>query len=130
MTYYLSMENTSTLSKEIIHITFRCAMHLHGHRNKMVPLMKPFILTDLNNGVKLRNYICWSINNTHSHCLSCHVNNHHINNKNMVLTSPVKISHNETFDIKGYYHSFHTMCPLSRMRAYMTSLMASCVAIH
>jgi hypothetical protein len=56
MTYYLSMEKISTLPNEIIHIIFGCAMHLHGHRNKMVPLMKPSILADLNYDVKLRNY--------------------------------------------------------------------------
>jgi hypothetical protein len=35
-----------------------CTMHLHGHQNKMVPVMKPFILVDLNDGIKFRNYTC------------------------------------------------------------------------
>jgi hypothetical protein len=32
-------------------------VHLHGHRNKVMPFMKLFILADLNNGVKFHNYI-------------------------------------------------------------------------
>jgi hypothetical protein len=41
---------------ETIHITPRCTMHFHGHQNKMVPLMKPFILVDFNNGIEFHNY--------------------------------------------------------------------------
>jgi hypothetical protein len=41
MTFQLPIvKKTSTLSNETIHITFECAMHLHGHRNKVVLLMK------------------------------------------------------------------------------------------
>jgi hypothetical protein len=76
------MEKMNTLPDETIHITPRCAMHLHGHWNKVVPLMKPFILVDLNNGVKFCRYNCWSINDIH---------NHHISNKNLVLMNHVKI---------------------------------------
>jgi hypothetical protein len=50
------MKKTSTLPNEMIHITFRCTMHLCGHQNKMVPLMNPFILVDLGNNVKFHNY--------------------------------------------------------------------------
>jgi hypothetical protein len=44
------VKKTNTLLNETIHITLECAMHLHGHRNKMMSFMKPSILTDLNNG--------------------------------------------------------------------------------
>ncbi len=53
-----TMEKTSTFPDETIHITLGCAMHLHGHWNKMMPLMKPSILVDLNNGTKVHNCIC------------------------------------------------------------------------
>jgi hypothetical protein len=52
------MEKMSTFPNEMIHIAFGCAMHLHGHRNKVVPLMKPSILADLNNGVKFCSWTC------------------------------------------------------------------------
>ncbi len=52
------MEKTSTLLDEMIHITPKCVVHLHGHRNKMVALMKPFILADLSDGAKFCNCIC------------------------------------------------------------------------
>jgi hypothetical protein len=32
-------------------------LHLHDPQNKMVPLMMPFILVDLSNGVKFHSYI-------------------------------------------------------------------------
>jgi hypothetical protein len=51
------MEKTITLLHEMIHIVFGCVMHLHDHWNKVVPFMKPFILTDLNNGIKFYNCI-------------------------------------------------------------------------
>jgi hypothetical protein len=52
MTSWLSiMEKINTFPIEMIHIMPECIMHLHGHRNKMLPLMKPFILVDLSNGV-------------------------------------------------------------------------------
>ncbi len=46
------MEKMNTLLDEMIHITHTCAMHVHGRRNKVVPLMKPFILVDFTNVVK------------------------------------------------------------------------------
>jgi hypothetical protein len=46
------MENMNTLPNETIHITPRLALHLHDHRNKKMLVMKPFILMDLNNGIK------------------------------------------------------------------------------
>jgi hypothetical protein len=52
------VKNTSTHPNEIIHIMPMCAMHLHGHLNKMVPLKKHFILVDLNDGTKFHNYTC------------------------------------------------------------------------
>ncbi len=52
----------STLFDEIIHITFGCVMHLHGHQNKMVPFMKPFIFTYFSNGVKFPNCTYWLSN--------------------------------------------------------------------
>ncbi len=47
-------KKTSTLLDEMIHIMFKCAMHLHGRWNKMVPFMKPSIFVDLSNGTKFR----------------------------------------------------------------------------
>jgi hypothetical protein len=41
------MENMGTFLNETIHITPRCAIHLDGHQNKMVPFMKPSILAIL-----------------------------------------------------------------------------------
>jgi hypothetical protein len=42
MTFQLFIvEKMSTLFNEMIHITFRCIVHLHGHQNKMVPFIKP-----------------------------------------------------------------------------------------
>jgi RsiW-degrading membrane proteinase PrsW (M82 family) len=38
------MEKTNTLLNETIHIMPGCAMHLHGHWNKMVAFMKPLYL--------------------------------------------------------------------------------------
>ncbi len=58
------VETTGTLFNEMIHITPECAMHLHGHWNKMVPFMRPFIFVDLNNGVKFCNYTYWLTNDT------------------------------------------------------------------
>jgi hypothetical protein len=84
------VEKVGTFLDEMIHITHECVMHLHGHQNKMVLFMKCFIFVDLNNGVKFRNYTCWSINDTQSHCLLHRVNNHHINNENLVLSGHVE----------------------------------------
>ncbi len=84
------VEKMGTLLNETIHITPECVMHLHGHQNKMVPFMKPFILVDFNNGVKFCNYTCWSINDTQSHRFPHQVSNHHINNEDLVLSGHVK----------------------------------------
>ncbi len=75
------VEKTGTIYGETIHIMHGCTMHLHGHQNKVLPLMKLFILVDFNNDVKFHNYTCWSINDTPSHHLPHHVNNHHIATK-------------------------------------------------
>jgi hypothetical protein len=40
----LIVKKTSTFLDEMIHITHKCTMHLHGHQNKMVPLIKPLCL--------------------------------------------------------------------------------------
>jgi hypothetical protein len=76
---------------DTIHIMPRCVMHLHDHQNKFVPLMKPFILVNLNNGDKFRTCTFWSIKDIRSHRLLCRVNNYHIDNKDLVFTSHVKI---------------------------------------
>jgi chromate transport protein ChrA len=34
------VEKTSIFPDEEIHIMLECALHLHGHQNKVVPLMK------------------------------------------------------------------------------------------
>ncbi len=45
MTFRSSIvEKIDTLPNETIHMTFGCVVHLHGHKNKVVPLMKPSIL--------------------------------------------------------------------------------------
>ncbi len=85
------VEKMNTLLDETINITPECVMHLHDHRNKVVPFMKPSILVDLRNGVKFRSYTCWMTNDIKNHCLLCWVNNHHISNKNLVLSTHVKI---------------------------------------
>ncbi len=46
------MEKTSTLFVEMIHIMPECVVHLYDHQNKVMPLIKPSIFVDLNNGVK------------------------------------------------------------------------------
>jgi hypothetical protein len=76
---------------ETIHIMLGCVVHLHGHHNKVMPLMKPFIFTDLNNGVKFRNCICWLTNDTWSHSLLCWVSNLHISNEDLILSGHVEI---------------------------------------
>jgi hypothetical protein len=53
--------------------------------------MKPSILMDFNNDAKFHSYTCRSTNDTHNHCVSCWVNNHHIGNKDMVFMSHEKI---------------------------------------
>jgi hypothetical protein len=49
------MEKTSTFFDETIHIMLAYVVHLHGHRNKVVPLMKLSILVDFNNDIKFQN---------------------------------------------------------------------------
>ncbi len=92
MTFRLStVEKTSTFPDKTIHIKLECAMHLHGHQNKVVPFMKPSILADFSNGVKFCNCICWSTNDIQNHRLLRQVNNHHIDNEDLVLSSHVEI---------------------------------------
>ncbi len=50
------VEKMSTFFDETIHIMVECAMHLHGHWNKVVHVMNPFIFMDLKNGAKFHNY--------------------------------------------------------------------------
>jgi len=85
------LEKMGTFLDKIIHIALGCAMHLHGHQNKVVPLMKPSILVDFNNGIKFRSCTYWSTNDTWSHHFSCRVNNHHIDKKDLVLSGHVEI---------------------------------------
>ncbi len=85
------MKKMNTLLDEMIHITPKCIMHLHGHQTKVVSFMKPFILVDLNNGVKFCSCTYWLINDTQSHCFSCWFNNHHIGNEDLVLSGHVEI---------------------------------------
>ncbi len=75
------VEKTCTLLDEMIHIMPEGVVHLQGHWNKMVPLMKPSILADINNGVKFHNYTYWLTNDTWSPYFLCQVSNHHIGNK-------------------------------------------------
>ncbi len=84
------MKKTSTFFDETIHIMFKCAFHLHHCQNKVVPFMKPSLLTNVKNGVRFYNYICWLINDIQKHYFSYQVNNHHINNENLILSSYVK----------------------------------------
>jgi hypothetical protein len=85
------MEKTSTLFDETIHITLKCAVHFHGHRNKVVPFTKPSIFADFSNGTKFRNCTCWLTNDTWNHYFLRLVNNHHIDNENKVLLGHVEI---------------------------------------
>jgi hypothetical protein len=41
------VEKMGTFPNEMIHIMPGCAMHFHGHRNKMVPFIKPSVLANL-----------------------------------------------------------------------------------
>jgi hypothetical protein len=49
------MGKMGKLLDETIHIMLECVVHLHGHRNKVVPFTKASILADLSNGVKFYN---------------------------------------------------------------------------
>jgi hypothetical protein len=92
MVFQLSIvTNTNVVPNQMICITLGCIVHLYGHWNKMMLLMKPFILVDLSNGTKFYNYTYCSTNDTHNHYLSCRVKNHHINKKDLIFTSHVKI---------------------------------------
>jgi hypothetical protein len=125
------VEKTSTFHDEMIHIILGCAMHLHGHQNKLVSLMKPstylWILTmALNSPIAPTSQI-----------MTFETIVYHIRSVTTTLTTRTwsflvmkRLVHNETLDIKAYHHFFHTTCPLFWARAYMTFQMASCVAIH
>jgi len=41
------MEKTNTFLDDMIHITFKNVVHLHGHWNKVVPIMEPSIFANL-----------------------------------------------------------------------------------
>jgi len=57
MTSRLSIvEKMSTFLDETIQIMLECAMHFHGHWNKVELIMNPFIFMDFNNGATFHNY--------------------------------------------------------------------------
>ncbi len=85
------MKKMGTFFNEMIHITPKGTMHLQGHRNKVVPLMKPSILVDPSNGAKFHNYTYLSTNDTQSHYLLRQVSNRHIDNKDLVFMGHVEI---------------------------------------
>jgi hypothetical protein len=92
MTFRSSIvEKIDTLPNETIHMTFGCVVHLHGHKNKVVPLMKPSILVDLNNGIKFCNCTYWLTNDIRIHRLSCQISNHHMDDKELVPSRHVEI---------------------------------------
>jgi len=92
MTFWsFSMEKMNKFPNEMIHITLRYAMHLHGHWNKMVPLLKPSIIADLRNGVKFHSCTYWWNNDTQNHYLSHRINNHHISNEDLFFSNHVEI---------------------------------------
>jgi 5-methylcytosine-specific restriction endonuclease McrA len=84
------MGKMGTLHDETIHIVPKCAMHLHGHQNKVVPLMEPFIFVDFNNGTEFYNCTYKSINDIRSHYFPHWVSNHHIGKKDLVLSGHVE----------------------------------------
>jgi hypothetical protein len=86
-----TVKKITTLPDETTHITLGFVVHFHGHQNKVVPLMKPYVLVDRSNGAKFHKCTSWLIYDTRSHHLMCQVNNHHINNKNLVLLGHVEI---------------------------------------
>ncbi len=87
-----TMEKTGKILDETIHIMPKCIVHLQSHRNIVVPLMKPYILANFNNGVKFRNCTYKSTNDTQNPCFLHWVNNLHIDNKDMVLVGHVEIN--------------------------------------
>jgi hypothetical protein len=86
------MKKIGTLPNDAIHIPLGCVVHLHGHQNKVIPLMNPFIIADLSNDVKFCNCTCWLTNGIRNHYLSHQINNHHISNENLVFSNHVKIN--------------------------------------
>jgi len=86
------VKKANTFPNETIHIMHGCIVHLCGHRNKMVPFIKPSIFADFSNGFKFCICICWLINGTCMYNLPWRVSNHHIDNKGLVFTSHVEIS--------------------------------------
>jgi hypothetical protein len=48
-----------TFPNEMIHITHGCDVHLHGHQNNVMPLMKSSILANFSNDAKFRHYTHW-----------------------------------------------------------------------
>jgi len=85
------MEKMGTFLNEMIHITLEGVVHFQGHQNKVVPFMKPSIFVNFSNGIKFHSCISWLTNDIQSHCLSHWVNNHHIDNKDLVFVSHVEI---------------------------------------
>jgi hypothetical protein len=83
------VEKIGTFLDEMIHITLKCIVHLHGHSNKVMPFMKPSILMNFNNGVKFHNCTCWLTNDTQNHHFLGQVSNHHIDNEDLVLSGHV-----------------------------------------
>jgi hypothetical protein len=52
------MKKMGRFPNEMIHIPFKCVVHLHGHWNKMVPFMKLSMLANFNNGAKFCSCTC------------------------------------------------------------------------
>jgi hypothetical protein len=75
------VKKTSTLPNQMIHIMFKCVVHLHGHRNKVMPFMKPSIFVNFNNETKFR----WLTNDIQSHVAQAMVDS----NKNALTFSLV-----------------------------------------
>ncbi len=46
----------STFFDEMIHIMTECNVHLHNHKNKVMSLMKPYILANFNNSANFHSY--------------------------------------------------------------------------
>jgi hypothetical protein len=63
-----------------------------GIEIKWCPSWSPFILANLSNGVKFGSCTYWSTNDIWSHHFPRRVNNHHIGNEDLILSSLVQIS--------------------------------------
>ncbi len=120
------VEKMNTYSNETIHITSRCTMHLHGHHNKVVSFMKPFIFVDFNNGAKFCNYTYWLTNDIRSH-------------RSIIITLTMKTWFswvmyrsvcNKTFNVKTYHCSLHITCLFFWAKTYMMFWMMPCVSIY